>query len=63
MKMNQATLTAPKEKLLHLNISTLTERLINDKIQANINFHNSINIKYILKKKLKQTSNYIRKLK
>ena len=47
MKVNQATPTAPKETLLYPNISTQSERLINDKIKANNNFNNNISIKDI----------------
>ena len=36
--------TAPNERLLYANLSSLSERLINEKIQANNKFNNNINI-------------------
>ena len=41
--MSQAT--APSERLLYPNLSSVSERLINEKIQANNKFNNNINIK------------------
>ena len=37
--------TAPSERLLYPDLSSVSERLINEKIQANIKFKNNINIK------------------
>ena len=36
--------TAPSERLLSLDLSSVSERLINEKIQANNKFNNKINI-------------------
>ena len=62
--------TAPREKLLYPDLSSVSERLINEKIQANIKLNNNI---YIIKdirnyyetetnnnnKKLSRYKNYI----
>ena len=40
--------TAPSERLLYPDLSSVSERLINDKIQANNKFNNNINIINIL---------------
>ena len=37
-------LTAPSERLLYPNLSTVNEQYINEKIQANNKFNNNINI-------------------
>ena len=40
--------TAPSERLLYPDLSSVSERLIKEKIQANNKFNNNINtIKYI----------------
>ena len=36
--------TAPSERLLHPDLSSVSERLINKKIQANDKFNNKINL-------------------
>ena len=36
--------TAPGERLLYPDLSSVSERLINEKIQANKKFNNNINI-------------------
>ena len=36
--------TAPSERLLYPDLSSVSERLINEKIQANNKFNNNINI-------------------
>ena len=36
--------TAPSERLLYSDLSSVSERLINEKIQANIKINNNINI-------------------
>ena len=36
--------TAPNERLLYSDLSSVSERLINEKIQANNNFNKNINI-------------------
>ena len=36
--------TAPSERLLYPNLSTVNEQYINEKIQANNEFNNNINI-------------------
>ena len=46
MKMSQPA--APSESLLYPDLSSVSERLINEKIQANNKFNNNINIKKIL---------------
>ena len=46
MKMSQPT--APSESLLYPDLSSVSERLINEKIQANNKFNNNINIIKIL---------------
>ena len=40
--------TAPSERLLYPDLSSVSERLINEKIQANKKFNNNINIIKIL---------------
>ena len=40
--------TAPSERLLYPDLSSVSERLINEKIQANNKFNNNINIIKIL---------------
>ena len=42
MKMSQPTV--PNERLLYPDLSSVSERLINEKIQANNKFNNNINI-------------------
>ena len=36
--------TAPSERLLYSDLSSVSERLINEKIEANHKFNNNINI-------------------
>ena len=40
--------TAPSERLLYPNLSTVNEQYINEKIQANNKFNNNVNIIKIL---------------
>ena len=46
MKISKAitNATAPSERLLHPDLSSVSERLINEKIPANNKFNNNINI-------------------
>ena len=61
MKMSQST--APSESLLYPDLSSVSERLINEKIQANDKFHNNINIiKDIRNYSETETNNYNGKL-
>ena len=47
-------LSAPSERLLYPNLTTINEQYINDKILANNKFNNNINIiKYILEINMK----------
>ena len=52
LKMSQPT--APSDRLLYPDLSSASERLINEKIQANNKFNNNINIivEIIMKLKL-----------
>ena len=55
--------TAPSERLLYPNLSTVSEQYINGKIQANNNFNNNINIiKDIRNYYETETNNYNKKL-
>ena len=55
--------TAPSERLLYPDLSSVSERLINEKIQANIKFNNNINIiKDIRNYYETETNNYNKKL-
>ena len=55
--------TAPSERLLHLDLSSVSERLKNEKIQANNKFNNNINIiKDIRNYYETETNNYNKKL-
>ena len=55
--------TAPSERLLHPNLSTVNEQYINEKIQANNKFNNNINIiKDIGNYYETETNNYNKKL-
>ena len=55
--------TAPSERLLYPNLSTVNEQYINEKIQANNNFNNNINfIKDIRNYYETETNNYDNKL-
>ena len=55
--------TAPSERLLYPDRSSVSERLLNDKIQANNKFNNNINnIKYIRNYYETETNNYNKKL-
>ena len=55
--------TAPSERLLYPNLSSVSERLINEKIQANNKFNNNINIiKDIRNSYETETNNYNKKL-
>ena len=61
LKMSQPT--APSERLLYPNLSSVSERLINEKIQANNKFNNNINIiKDIRNYYETETNNYNKKL-
>ena len=56
-------LTAPSERLLYPDLSSVSERLINEKIQANDKFNNNINIiKDIRNYYETETNNYNKKL-
>ena len=55
--------TAPSERLLYPNLSTVNEQYINEKIQANNNFNNNINITKDIRNYYEtETSNYNKKL-
>ena len=55
--------TAPSERLLYPDLSSVSERLINEKIQANNKFNNNINIiKDIINYYETETNNYNKKL-
>ena len=55
--------TAPSERLLYQDLSSVSERLINEKIQANNKFNNNINIiKDIRNYYETETNNYNKKL-
>ena len=55
--------TAPSERLLYPDLSSVSERLINEKIQANIKYNNNINIiKDIRNYYETETNNYNKKL-
>ena len=54
--------TAPSERLLYPELSSVSERLINEKIQANNKFNNNINIKDIRNYYETETNNYHKKL-
>ena len=55
--------TAPSEKVLYPDLSSVSERLINEKIQANKKFNNNINImKYIRNYYETEPNNYNKKL-
>ena len=55
--------TAPSERLLYPDLSSVSERLINEKIQANNEFNNIINIiKDIRNYYETETNNYTKKL-
>ena len=55
--------TAPSERLLYPNLSTVNEQYINEKIQANNKFNNNINIiKDIRNCYETETNNYNKKL-
>ena len=55
--------TAPSERLLYPDLSSVSERLINEKIQANNKFYNNINIiKDIGNYYETETNNYNKKL-
>ena len=61
MKMSQPT--APSESLLYPDLSSVSERLINEKIQANNKFNNNINIKKDIRNYYEtETNNYDKKL-
>ena len=54
--------TAPSERLLYPDLSSVSERLINEKIQANNKFNNNIKIiKYIINYYETETNNYKKK--
>ena len=55
--------TAPSERLLYPNLSTVNEQYINEKIQTNNKFNSNINtIKDIRKYYETETNNYNKKL-
>ena len=55
--------TAPSERLLYPDFSSVSERLINEKIQANKKFNNNINfLKDIRNYNETETNNYNKKL-
>ena len=55
--------TAPSETLLYTNLSTVNEQYINEKIQANNNFNNNINIIKDFRNYYEtETNNYNKKL-
>ena len=56
--------TAPSERLLYPDLSSVSERLINEKIEANNNFYNNINIIKDIGRKYyeTETNNYNKKL-
>ena len=55
--------TAPSERLLYPDLSSVSERLINEKIQANNKFNNNINIiKDVRNYYETETNNYNKKL-
>ena len=55
--------TAPSERLLYPDLSSVSERLINEKIPANNKFNNNINIiKDIINYYETETNNYYKKL-
>ena len=61
LKMSQPT--APSERLLYPNLSSVSERLINEKIQAKKKFNNNINIiKDIIIYYETETNNYNKNL-
>ena len=65
MKISKAMTnpTAPSERLLNPDLSSVSERLINEKIQANNKFYNNINIKKDIRSYYEtETNNYNRKL-
>ena len=65
MKISKAMTnpTAPSESLLYPDLSSVSERLISEKIQANNNFNNNINIiKDIRNYYETETNNYNKKL-
>ena len=63
MTESLSQLTAPSEKLLYLNLSTVNEQYINEMIQANNKFNNNINsIKDIRNYYETETNNYNKKL-
>ena len=65
MKISKAMTnpTAPSERLLYPDLSSKSERLINEKIQANNKFNNNINIKKDIRNYYEtETNNYNKKL-
>ena len=54
--------TAPSERLLYPDLSSVSERLINEKIQANNKFNNNNIIKDIRNYYETETNNYNKKL-
>ena len=62
-KQTMTNPTAPSERLLYPDLSSVSERLINEKIQANNKFNNNINIiKDIRNYYETETNNYNKKL-
>ena len=63
MKESMTNPTTPSERLLYPDLSSVSERLINEKIQANNKFNNNINIiKDIRNYNEAETNNYNKKL-
>ena len=55
--------TAPSERLLYPNLSTVNEQYINEKIQANNKFNNNINIIKVIRNYYEtETNNYNKRL-
>ena len=53
--------TAPIERLLYPDLSSVSERLINEKIQANNKFNNNINIIKVIRNYYETDTNYYNK--
>ena len=62
MTDSMTNLPAPSERLLYPNLSSVSERLINEKFQANNKFNNSNIIKDIRNYYETETNNYNKKL-
>ena len=63
MTESMTNATAPSERLLYPDLSSVSERLINEKIQANNKFNNNINIIRDIRNYYEtETNNYNKKL-